>query len=163
MNMMLKWNQSTENANNLTRRGFMGWGVAVFIGIASLTTFLFTLFRMPFPSLLPEKSDRFKIGRRHDFPSGTSKYFNNDQVYVFADAEGIYAISAVCTHLGCVVHKNHNGFACPCHGSRYGRDGKVEKGAATRDLPWFQISMLPGGHLQVDKKNVVKPGVKFRL
>jgi len=84
-------------------------------------------------------------------------------VYVVADAKGMYAISAVCTHLGCVVHKDRNGFACPCHGSRYDREGKVEKGAASRNLSWYQISMLPDGHLQVNKKNVVKPGVKFRL
>lgn len=163
MNIMSKWNQSTEDPTELTRRGFLGWGVAVFIGIASLVIFVFTLFRITFPSLLPEKSGRFRIGRSHDFPSGTTKYFDRDQVYVFSDAEGIYAISAVCTYLGCVVHKDINGFACPCHGSRYDLDGSVEKGAATRDLPWFQISMLPGGQLQVDKKNAVKPGVKFRI
>lgn len=141
----------------------MGWGFAVFIGIASLATFFFTLFRMPFPSLLPGKSGRFKIGRKHDFPSGTFKYFDNEQVYVFADVDGIYAISAVCTHLGCVVNKDKNGFACPCHGSRYGLDGSVEKGAAPRDLPWYRISILPSGHLAVDKKNVVKAGVKFGI
>ncbi len=163
MNMSFKRNNSKQNPKELTRRGFLGWGAAVFIGIASLAAFLFTIFRMPFPSLLPEKSSRLKIGRRHDFPSGTTKYFSNDQVYVFADAEGIYAISAVCTHLGCVVTKDHNGFACPCHGSRYGLDGSVEKGAATRDLPWYQISMLPGGHLQVDKKKIVKPGLRFAV
>lgn len=163
MNMMSKWNQSTEEPDELTRRGFLGWGVAVFIGIASLGIFVFTLFRITFPSLLPEKSGRFKIGHRHDFPSGTTKYFDRDQVYVFADEEGIYAISAVCTHLGCVVNKDHNGFACPCHGSRYDLDGSVEKGAATRDLPWFQISMLPSGYLQVDRKKIVKPGVKLAV
>ena len=163
MIMMPKWSQSTGNSDKTTRRGFLGWGAAVLIGVASLAAFLFTIFRMPFPTLLPEKSGRFKIGRRHDFTSETTKYFHDEQVYVFADAEGIYAISAVCTHLGCVVNKDHYGFACPCHGSRYRLDGRVEKGAATRDLPWYQISVLPGGQLQVDKKKFVKPGVKFAI
>ncbi len=150
-----------EDQNKLTRRGFMGRVFAVSIGIASLATFFFTLFRMPFPSLLPGKSGRFKIGLKNEFPSGTIKYFENDQVYVFADAEGIYAISAVCTHLGCVVNKDKNGFVCPCHGSRYGLDGKIEQGAAPKDLPWYKISMLPSGQLEVDKKRIVKPGVKL--
>jgi len=160
---LLERNQSKENQNKLTRRGFLGRGLAVVIGIASLSTFLFTIFRMPFPFLLPGKSGRFKIGLKNDFPPGTIKYFENDQVYAFADAEGIYAISAVCTHLGCVVNKDKNGFVCPCHGSRYGLDGKIEKGAAPKDLPWYKISRLPSGQLEVDKKRIVKPGVKFRI
>jgi cytochrome b6-f complex iron-sulfur subunit len=159
----LKRDKSKEKRNRLTRRGFMSWGGAVFIGMASLTTFLVILFRMLFPSLLPGKSGRFKIGRRHEFPSGAVKYFENDQVYVFSDAKGLYAISAICTHLGCVVNKDKDGFACPCHGSRYGLDGSVKKGAAPRDLPWYRIVILPSGHLEVDKKRVVKPGVKFSI
>jgi len=159
----LDQNQLKEKWNELTRRSFMGSGLAVFIGIASLFAFLFTILRMPFPSLLPGKSGRFKIGLKDDFPIGTIKYFEDDQVYTFADAEGMYAISAVCTHLGCIVHKDKNGFACPCHGSRYDMDGKIVKGAAPTDLPWYKISMLPSGQLVVDKKSIVKPGVKFSI
>lgn len=84
-------------------------------------------------------------------------------MYAFVDQEGIYAISAVCTHLGCIVNREENGFVCPCHGSRYSIDGRVEQGAASRDLPWYKISMLPSGQLEVDKKSLVKPGVKFRI
>ncbi len=149
--------------NKLTRRGFMGWGGAVLIGIGSLIIFLLTLLRMPFPSLLPGKSSRFKIGFKDDFPSGTIKYFENDQVYAFADTEGIYAVSAVCTHLGCVVNKDKNGFICPCHGSRYDLDGRVKQGAAPKDLSWYKISMLPSGQLEVNKKKIVEPGVKFLI
>jgi len=159
----LELDNSKENPSKLTRRGFMGWGGAVFVGLASLTMFLVVLFRMLFPSLRPGKSGRFKIGPKHGFPSGSIKYFGDEQVYVFADVDGIYAISAVCTHLGCVVNKEENGFTCPCHGSRYDLDGKVLKGAAPRDLPWYQVSLLPSGRLEVDKRNVVKAGVKFRI
>jgi len=141
----------------------MGWGGAVFIGLTSLAAFLFVLFRMLFPSVRPGKSGRFKIGRDNEFPAGTIKYFGAEKVYVFSDAEGMYAISAVCTHLGCVVNKEETGFTCPCHGSRYHPDGKVMKGAAPRDLPWYRISRLPSGRLIVDKKQVVKPGVKFSI
>lgn len=154
---------SNENRNKITRRRFLDWGFAAFMGIAALAAFVLTLLRMPFPSLLPGKSGRFKIGRKQDFPAGTAKYFDNDQVYVFADGKGIYAISAVCTHLGCVVNKDERGFACPCHGSRYDTDGKVEKGAAPKDLPWYKITLLSSGQLEVDKKKIVKPGVKFEI
>ncbi len=160
---LLKRDKKIQNQDRLTRRSFMGWGGVVLVGLASLATFLVILFRMLFPSLRPGKSGRFKIGRKHAFPSGTFKLFGDEQVYVFSDAEGIYAISAVCTHLGCVVAKEETGFTCPCHGSRYGLDGKVLKGAAPRDLPWYRISLLPSGSLEVDKKHVVKPGVKYSV
>jgi len=160
---LLKQNQTTEMQNGQTRRRFISWGGAVLVGLASLATFLFMLVRMLFPSVRPEMSGRFKIGLRREFPSGTIRFFDKEQVYIFADSDGIHAISAVCTHLGCVVNRDESGFICPCHGSSYDRDGKVLKGAATRNLPWHPISLLPSGHLEVDKKQVVKLGTKFNI
>jgi len=155
--------QSNKDFNKLTRRGFISWGTAGFLGFVSLFTFFVTLFRMPFPSLLPGKSNRFKIGFKNDFPKGTATYFENDQVHVFADAQGIYAISAVCTHLGCIVNREENGFVCPCHGSRYSQSGKVIQGAAPKDLPWYKITQLPSGQLEVDKKQIVESGVRYNI
>ncbi|UOD35113.1 Rieske 2Fe-2S domain-containing protein [Deferribacteraceae bacterium V6Fe1] len=42
--------------------------------------------------------------------------------------------STVCTHLGCNVAFNKEGFACPCHGSKFDISGNVLKGPATRPL-----------------------------
>lgn len=44
--------------------------------------------------------------------------------------------SATCTHRGCIVEWNAiaRTWDCPCHGSRYGCDGKVITGPAVRDL-----------------------------
>ncbi len=147
----------------VTRRGFISWSTAVFIGVASFCTFLLTIFRMPFPSILPGHSGRFKIGNKEEYPTGTSRYFEEDQTYVFADTQGVYAISTVCTHLGCIVKKEENGFICPCHGSQYNLDGKVIQGAAPKHLPWYKISLLPNAQLEVDKKKLVKPGTKFKV
>lgn len=49
----------------------------------------------------------------------------------------IHALSARCTHLGCVVHfeESEQAWACPCHGSRFGVDGSVLQGPAVRPLP----------------------------
>ncbi len=46
------------------------------------------------------------------------------------DDSGFYALSLVCTHLGCTVTVTEDDLACPCHGSRFDRQGKVLKGPA---------------------------------
>ncbi|NUS77293.1 MAG: FAD-dependent oxidoreductase [Streptomyces sp.] len=49
---------------------------------------------------------------------------------------GLHAVSANCTHLGCVVAFNHaeQAWECPCHGSRFAPDGSVLQGPAVRPL-----------------------------
>jgi glycine/D-amino acid oxidase-like deaminating enzyme/nitrite reductase/ring-hydroxylating ferredoxin subunit len=56
---------------------------------------------------------------------------------VYRDARGaLHEMSAVCNHLGCIVHWNESesSWDCPCHGSRYDKFGRVINGPANRDL-----------------------------
>ncbi|CAL9388455.1 FAD-dependent oxidoreductase [Streptomyces sp. enrichment culture] len=56
---------------------------------------------------------------------------------VYRDEQGsLHAVSARCTHLGCLVDFNpaERAWECPCHGSRFGTDGKVIQGPATKPL-----------------------------
>jgi Rieske Fe-S protein len=80
-------------------------------------------------------------------------------VAVFKDAEGIYAVSTICTHLGCVVKPNPEGFECPCHGSRFASNGEVTKGPAPRALPWLKVS-VSGGTATIDEGAIVPQGTK---
>jgi nitrite reductase/ring-hydroxylating ferredoxin subunit len=59
------------------------------------------------------------------------------RVAVYRDEqEGLHAVSAVCTHMGCLVKFNdvERTWDCPCHGSRYNLAGEVIDGPATRKL-----------------------------
>jgi Rieske Fe-S protein len=59
-------------------------------------------------------------------------------VAVYRDPAGrVYELSAVCPHLGCIVHWNRGerSWDCPCHGSRFEVTGHVLNGPASRDLP----------------------------
>ena len=49
----------------------------------------------------------------------------------------LHIVSAICTHLMCVVHwnKGEKSWDCPCHGSRFTYDGRVIEGPAINDLP----------------------------
>ncbi len=63
---------------------------------------------------------------------------DGDRVAAYRDAEGtLHAVSAVCTHRGCVVGWNSSDrtWDCPCHGSRFDRTGGVLQGPAVKDLP----------------------------
>ena len=59
------------------------------------------------------------------------------KVAVYRDTAGIaHECSAVCTHLGGIVHWNsaEQSWDCPCHGSRFDKLGKVINGPANHDL-----------------------------
>ena len=66
-------------------------------------------------------------------------------IAVFRDSSGrVYTSSAVCVHLGCIVHWNseEKSFDCPCHGSRFTYDGKVVNGPANKDLERVDVPQL---------------------
>lgn len=49
------------------------------------------------------------------------------------------AVNPTCPHAGCTVEWKAEAkkFACPCHGSEFGIDGKVQKGPATEALKTY--------------------------
>ena len=56
---------------------------------------------------------------------------------VYRDDSGtVHKCSAICTHVGCIVHWNpgEKTWDCPCHGSRFDPFGKVVNGPANTDL-----------------------------
>jgi Rieske Fe-S protein len=56
-------------------------------------------------------------------------------VVVCRTKDGIRALSARCTHLGCTIAQHADGLlVCPCHGSRFHLDGTVARGPAARPL-----------------------------
>lgn len=70
---------------------------------------------------------------------GTGKIMRKgmSKVAVYCDQDGVrHQCSAVCTHMGCVVHWNEveSSWDCPCHGSRFDPFGKVITGPASKDL-----------------------------
>ena len=119
-----------------------------------------TYLRQLFPRLAGEKR-RITLGDPRLYPVDTYSYIDEHNLFIYRDHEGLRAVSAVCTHLGCIIEKSTEGFECPCHGSCYNDDGEVLSGPAPRDLPWFNVERRPDGKIVVDPGSVVAPGDKF--
>ena len=111
----------------------------------------------------------FKAGLPTDFTIGevSTKFQKDQRVWIVREAEGIYAIFAKCTHLGCTPRwlEAENKFKCPCHGSGFrGIDpnkgapnwtGNNFEGPAPRPLERVRVTKAEDGQLVIDK------GVKY--
>ena len=139
-----------------------------FLGKAAIGTFLFATaaacfgaLRLIVPKVFSEPPNYYKIGEPEGFPLGEVRVPTGKNVYVFHDENGYYAISAKCTHLGCIIKHTPDGFLCPCHGSRFTLNGHVISGSASKTLDWYAMSLAPDGQLVVDEGEKIKTGTFF--
>ena len=121
------------------------------------------IFRLPNPAVLPGPVRRFKLGSPEQFSAGSETAFPDQNLVLFRDDAGFYAISSTCTHLGCTVARSKEGFACPCHGSRFDSLGRVVGGPAPRPLPWLEVSRAANGELVVNADSEVQEGTRYRV
>ncbi|MBF8249157.1 MAG: petC [Bacteroidetes bacterium] len=149
----------TEKAEGklMTRRYFLEAVGGGAIGIAATGSVVLTA-QFLSPNVLREPPSKFKAGVPEDFPVGSVTLHKEQKVFIVRAKEGyLYAISAVCTHLGCIANwKSEEGIiACPCHGSKFDKEGRLMEGPAPRPLPRFSLTLDDRGQLIVDKGIVV--------
>ncbi len=77
-------------------------------------------------------------------PPGGALLFRSERVALMRDDTGFYAISLICTHLGCTVVVTEDAITCPCHGSRFDRHGKVLTGPAGKSLVKLKLAVING-------------------
>ncbi|OGU45205.1 MAG: hypothetical protein A3H45_08555 [Ignavibacteria bacterium RIFCSPLOWO2_02_FULL_55_14] len=154
-----------DDAQPFTRRYFLealGGGA---IGIAATGGVILTA-RFLSPNVLREPPSKFRAGNVEDFPTGSVTLNKEQKVFLVRANEGyFYAVSAVCTHLGCIANwKSEEGvIACPCHGSKFNKEGKLLEGPAPRSLPRFSITLDDRSQLHVDKGVVVGEEVILKV
>jgi cytochrome b6-f complex iron-sulfur subunit len=150
--------RSVQAGNDITRRDFLNEITLGAFGIAGLGSVAVT-YQYFLPNVLFEPSTTFRAGNPDLYPVHSVTFLQEQLVYIVRMPEGFYAVSAVCTHLGCVTQWKPDAemIACPCHGSKFKPDGAKIEGPAPRPLPHFAISLTADGELIVDKLQNIKP------
>ncbi len=147
----------------VSRRDFLNEITFAALGIAAGGSAIVTYGYLE-PNVLFEPPTKFRAGAPDLYPVNTVTYLPEQQVYIVRTPEGFYAVSAVCTHLGCITQwkPETEQIACPCHGSKFHADGTKIEGPAPRPLPHFSILLTPDGELQVDKLESISPSQVLR-
>ena len=75
------------------------------------------------------------------------------RVFIVSSAEKLTVLSAVCSHLGCLVNyrRETKEFVCPCHGGKYDITGKNIEGPPPMPLTKYPVEV---------KNGIVMVGVK---
>lgn len=140
--------ESDPSRGIAARRRFV---MAAVLGTLGVNFLMFL--RFFFPRALYEPNTKFKIGYPSDFGFGVdTKFQSQHRIWVVRNSEGIFVISAVCTHLGCTPDwkASENKFKCPCHGSGYDAEGINFEGPAPRPMDRAQVELDPEGQIVVD-------------
>ena len=92
-----------------------------------------------YPLFTSPKYDDIKVGE------GKILEINREKCGVYRDENNqLHIVSAVCTHMKCVVNFNNaeKTWDCPCHGSRFTTQGKVIEGPTKTDLKKIDIKEI---------------------
>ncbi len=146
----------------IPRRDFLGlaslWAAASAMFFATLG-----MLQLPKTAVLSSPSKKFTVKLPDTLNPGEAFVPPGRAVALYKDASGgVYAVSTICTHLGCVVKQTTDGFECPCHGSRFTSDGEVTKGPAPQALPWLKVTGS-GTSVTIDEGTTVESGTKVTI
>lgn len=140
----------------IKRRSFFSWLTIAWIAFAAATsTFFGMILRFMFPNVLFEGEQTFKAGYPDEYNVGevVLRWKEKYGVWIIRTPEYLYALSTVCTHLGCTPNwlQNEEKFKCPCHGSGFRKSGVNFEGPAPRPLERYKITLADDGQILIDK------------
>ncbi len=145
------------------RRSLLSWVTLAWVAFtASMLASLTATARFMFPNVLFEPPPTFKAGFPNEIQIGQvdERFKQRFAVWLVRSAfdewgmgSGIYALSTVCTHLGCTPNwlEAEQKFKCPCHGSGYYKTGVNFEGPTPRPLERYAIALADDGQILVDK------------
>jgi cytochrome b6-f complex iron-sulfur subunit len=151
-----------SKGSRVNRRSFLALlaqgSIAAAITAVVVQTVRFMGFQPP-----DSESSIVPLGGVDSFEPDSLVYVAEARVYVGHDGNGLYALDAVCPHLGCLVEPNEGGgFMCPCHDSLFDEEGRALTGPATQPLQhlylWYEEDQ---GQILVDRSEPVDSAVRL--
>jgi cytochrome b6-f complex iron-sulfur subunit len=103
----------------------------------------------------PPRADGFEVAGTVADLDRTGQLLNEKmalgKALVVRDGEQLLAVEPTCNHKGCsVTWDASQTFICPCHDSKFAKDGKVLEGPATQALPIYPAK-IEGDQVLVKK------------
>ena len=136
-----------EMAQPVSRRGLFKYALLGFSAAATAGGVLYPILAYLWP---PEQAGAagggpVDVASTADLPPGQGEVFsvNNKPVLVINTADGYKALSATCTHLGCILFWNEQRevIACPCHEAYFNTNGAVISGPPPAPLPTYRVQV----------------------
>jgi cytochrome b6-f complex iron-sulfur subunit len=137
-------NQLIKDKKTISRRRLIGYAW-VAAGAVVMGELIFGTFAFLWPRRKgPKVETVFIAGKTSDFKVGEVIPFRKERAFVLRTEGGFLAISAICTHLHCIVNWNEvfKKFECPCHGAKFNQNGEVLEGPPPRPLDLYKLQIV---------------------
>lgn len=131
----------------VSRRGLFKYALLGFSAAATVGGVLYPILAYLWP---PEQAGAagggpVDVAATADLPPGKGEVFsvNNKPVLVINTPDGYKALSATCTHLGCILFWNEQRevITCPCHEAYFNTNGAVISGPPPAPLPTYRVQV----------------------
>jgi len=124
-------------------------------GCLAATSYPVLRYLLP-PEQVEAEPEALKLGAVKDFPPGSGRIFKFGRrpIILIRDLKGVFhALSAVCTHLDCIVQysREHDLVWCACHNGKYDLSGRNISGPPPRPLEPFDVKVA-GDEVTVVRK-----------
>jgi cytochrome b6-f complex iron-sulfur subunit len=133
-----------------SRRRFLVWLSRAFLGLWGLGAAIVAGTYLKAPDRRERVAERLvRVGLLEDLRVGEARLIRHGVTPFYVvrlDATRVQALSAVCTHVRCIVgyDRERRALVCPCHDGRFDLAGNVLSGPPPRPLPSYAVSVRAG-------------------
>ncbi len=133
-----------------SRRGMLRWMAGVFLSLWAFGAFWVAAGFLMAPGAEEHAMGQMiSVGEVASLSPGDARliHHRSQPILVIRDLSGeVAALSAICTHMRCVLHWDSQAqvIRCPCHGGTFDVDGNVLSGPPPRPLARFVLEVRLG-------------------
>lgn len=132
------------------RREFLKWFSRAFVGLWAVGGVTALAAYLKSPERNEASAERMvRVGMLDELRVGEARMVRHGIKpfwVIRVDATKVVAMSAVCTHMRCILafDRERRGLVCPCHGGRFDLNGNVVSGPPPHPLPTYEVSTRAG-------------------